>query len=53
MRYRVNLTGMNLSGYLRNPVVTLNYGQSVDDVVGNVVKLDELTVVPREQVKRL
>jgi hypothetical protein len=40
MVYRVNLIGMNLAGYLRNPVVTLNYGQSLDDVIGKVVQLD-------------
>jgi hypothetical protein len=41
MVYRVNLTGINLAGYLRNPVVTLNYGQSLDDIIGKVVQLDE------------
>jgi hypothetical protein len=41
MKYRVNLTGMNLSTYLDNPVVTLNYGNRLEDVVGKVVELDE------------
>ena len=30
-----------MARYLRNPVVTLNYGQSLDDVIGKVVQLDE------------
>jgi hypothetical protein len=41
MRYRVNLKGINLTPFMQNPVVTLDYGSRLEDVVGKVVKLDE------------